>query len=118
MSEAFPDEILHYPSENFPGFVSASLRGTSLFASWSVLFLPPSSPLLPVLLLFANTDQGLLDRDFFVIKTCLDRGIPVASVIGGGYDRDKRVLAGRHATVFRAAFQAWRGLGGSRSHWR
>ncbi|CAM9376191.1 unnamed protein product, partial [Sphacelaria rigidula] len=54
------------------------------------------------------SDQGLLDRDFFVIRTCLDMGVPVACVVGGGYDTNKEVLAGRHALVFRAAFQAWR----------
>lgn len=63
-------------------------------------------------------DEGLLARDYYVISTCLAAGVPVACVVGGGYDADKGVLAGRHATVFRAAFQAWRDLGDARFDWR
>lgn len=69
-------------------------------------------------LLRAVADQGLFDRDHFVISTCLGMGVPVACVVGGGYDADKDVLASRHATVFRAAFKAWHDLGNARSKWR
>lgn len=31
------------------------------------------------------TDNGILQRDSFVLETCAERGIPVACAIGGGY---------------------------------
>lgn len=65
-----------------------------------------------------TTDQGLFARDYFVITTCLQIGVPVACVVGGGYDTDKNVLAKRHATVFTAAFKAWKDLGDKQLHWR
>ena len=49
------------------------------------------------------TDTGLYERDRFVIERCRSHGIPTACVIGGGYHDDHRVLAGRHATLHRAA---------------
>ncbi|KAL3822178.1 hypothetical protein ACHAXA_008194 [Cyclostephanos tholiformis] len=33
--------------------------------------------------------EGMRRRDSHVIRTCLDRGIPVAAVVGGGYDNDE-----------------------------
>eukprot|EP00752_Nemacystus_decipiens_P015135 g13483.t2 len=63
------------------------------------------------------SDEGLLARDYFVISSCLQRGVPVACVVGGGYDSDKDVLAARHSTIFRAAFQAWNDFDG-RGRWR
>ena len=50
----------------------------------------------------ALSDQGLLQRDHLVFDACLRRNIPVASVIGGGYDTID-ALVERHALVFRAA---------------
>lgn len=50
----------------------------------------------------ALSDQGLLRRDHLVLDACLRRGIPVATVIGGGYDDLQRLVA-RHGLVFRAA---------------
>ena len=49
------------------------------------------------------SDQGLFDRDVYVLRTCLAMKIPVATVIGGGYDRDHMVLAKRHAIIVQAA---------------
>ncbi|MEM1444989.1 MAG: histone deacetylase [Planctomycetota bacterium] len=49
------------------------------------------------------TDEGLRQRDRLVIETCRGHGVPVACVIGGGYDKDWRRLASRHANVHRAA---------------
>ena len=43
------------------------------------------------------TDAGLRKRDFFVMDECLSRGVPVATVIGGGYSTDMDELASRHA---------------------
>ena len=50
------------------------------------------------------TDHGLLQRDRLVLDACLRRNIPVATVIGGGYD-DLLPLVERHALVFRAALE-------------
>ena len=50
----------------------------------------------------ALSDQGLLQRDHLVFDACLRRNIPVASVIGGGYDTTD-ALVERHALVFRAS---------------
>ncbi|CAM9494848.1 unnamed protein product [Ectocarpus fasciculatus] len=63
------------------------------------------------------SDEGLLARDYYVINTCLEMGVPVACVVGGGYDSDRDVLARRHSTVFKAAFQAWRDFD-LRTKWR
>jgi acetoin utilization deacetylase AcuC-like enzyme len=49
------------------------------------------------------TDEGILARDGYVLSTCLRLEIPVAAVIGGGYDHDHRRLAMRHALLHRAA---------------
>lgn len=51
----------------------------------------------------ALTDNGLFARDHYVLATCREAGIPVAAVIGGGYDRDLEALAERHAQLHRAA---------------
>ena len=50
------------------------------------------------------SDQGLLHRDRLVIDACLRRNIPVATVIGGGYD-ELAPLVERHALIFRAAVE-------------
>ena len=50
------------------------------------------------------SDQGLLHRDRLVIDACLRRNIPVATVIGGGYD-ELSPLVERHSLVFRAAVE-------------
>lgn len=49
------------------------------------------------------TDSGLYQRDHYVLAACRSREIPVAAVIGGGYDRDIQALAARHAILHRAA---------------
>lgn len=49
--------------------------------------------------------SGLYQRDLFVLKTVVGRGVPVAAVIGGGYCRDVDRLALRHSIVHRAAAQ-------------
>jgi len=51
----------------------------------------------------ALSDAGLAARDGFVLEACRRRGVPVAGVIGGGYDLDIDRLARRHATLHRAA---------------
>ena len=56
----------------------------------------------------ALSDEGLARRDRYVLDQCLARGIPVAGVIGGGYDDDIERLARRHATLHRQAVEARR----------
>lgn len=51
----------------------------------------------------ALTDAGLFQRDRLVLEACARRGIPVASVIGGGYAKDVDRLARRHCLLHRAA---------------
>ncbi|MEM0914320.1 MAG: histone deacetylase [Planctomycetota bacterium] len=58
----------------------------------------------------ALTDDGLMRRDAAVLGTLVDMGVPVAGVIGGGYDADHRRLASRHATLHRAAVRVSEGL--------
>lgn len=48
------------------------------------------------------SNDGLLTRDRLVLDACLRRRIPVATVIGGGYD-ELPALVERHSIVFSAA---------------
>ncbi len=52
------------------------------------------------------SDEGLARREAFVLGSCLERQIPVAGVIGGGYDADIDRLAHRHALLHRSAREA------------
>lgn len=52
--------------------------------------------------------QGLHDRDLHVIQTCVERGMPVACVVGGGYSKEVREVAQRHALVHRVCAKVWR----------
>ncbi|WP_341937485.1 histone deacetylase family protein [Marinimicrobium sp. C2-29] len=49
------------------------------------------------------TEAGIRERDRRVLSELLKRGIPVATVIGGGYDDDRPTLARRHAIVVEEA---------------
>ncbi|MCH2159950.1 MAG: histone deacetylase [Oleiphilaceae bacterium] len=51
--------------------------------------------------------EGIRARDDLVLEHCLDRAIPVATVIGGGYDRDHDALARRHGIIVHAAQDAF-----------
>jgi acetoin utilization deacetylase AcuC-like enzyme len=53
----------------------------------------------------ALTDQGLRERERFVVHETRGRGIPLVAVIGGGYSADVDALARRHAFVFEAMAQ-------------
>ena len=54
------------------------------------------------------SEAGIRQRDRFVMDTCVTRGIPVAAVVGGGYDKDVDALARRHALVHEEAAYVWR----------
>lgn len=60
----------------------------------------------------ALTDDGLMRRDHFVLESCAARGIPVASVVGGGYSKDIDALTRRHSFVFRMADEVYQEIGG------
>ncbi len=47
--------------------------------------------------------DGIAAREFLVLEIIKQHNIPVATVIGGGYDKDQKALARRHALVFEAA---------------
>ncbi len=49
------------------------------------------------------TTDGLYARDYGVISRIRGLGIPCATVIGGGYDKDRARVAARHGVVVRAA---------------
>ena len=53
------------------------------------------------------TLEGIARRDRLVLEGCRERNIPVATVIGGGYDDDRRALARRHAVVVEQAFRVF-----------
>ena len=46
---------------------------------------------------------GIRERDEYVLSTLLARNIPVATVIGGGYDDDREALAKRHEIAVEVA---------------
>jgi acetoin utilization deacetylase AcuC-like enzyme len=52
--------------------------------------------------------EGMRQRDRFLLHSCVSRGIPVAAVIGGGYDKDVHALARRHAIVHEECAFQWR----------
>lgn len=54
----------------------------------------------------ALSDQGLERRDRFIIEQVRQRGLPVASALGGGYGDDQREVAARHARSMLAMAQA------------
>jgi acetoin utilization deacetylase AcuC-like enzyme len=52
--------------------------------------------------------QGIRQRDNYVLTRCLELNIPVATVIGGGYDKDEWALAQRHAIAVEEAYKLHR----------
>lgn len=54
------------------------------------------------------TEDGIRKRDRFVIERCVLEGIPVAAVVGGGYDKDVDALARRHAILHEECAFIWR----------
>lgn len=66
--------------------------------------------------IYQHDPLGLLDvslggialRDSLVLESVIKKGIPVATVIGGGYDRDEKALARRHALVIEQAHRLFK----------
>ena len=59
------------------------------------------------------TYDGIRQRDAMVLRHFRARGIPVATVIGGGYGSDIDEVAFRHSLVFHAAAAEYTGNGGA-----
>jgi acetoin utilization deacetylase AcuC-like enzyme len=57
----------------------------------------------------ALTDEGLAMRERMVVEACRQAGLPLATVIGGGYVPDIDALARRHALVTQAAAESLAG---------
>lgn len=54
--------------------------------------------------LLSISTPTLFQRDLLVLQSCKDRSIPVAAVIGGGYQRNIDALVQLHLQLFKAAF--------------
>ncbi len=57
------------------------------------------------------SEEGIRQRDRLVLERCAQAGIPVATVIGGGYDDDREALARRHAIVVEETQRCFARLG-------
>jgi acetoin utilization deacetylase AcuC-like enzyme len=55
----------------------------------------------------ALTDAGLEARDRFVMITAMRWGVPLASVLGGGYGEDRMEIARRHARSMLTLVDEW-----------
>lgn len=55
----------------------------------------------------AVTDGGICRREMMVLDTLVAHGVPVAGLVGGGYDDDMTLLVGRHVELHRAAQEVW-----------
>ncbi|MEP7702637.1 histone deacetylase [Paraglaciecola sp. 25GB23A] len=49
------------------------------------------------------TTDGVYQRDKLVFDICAQKGLPIAAVIGGGYQRDIKALVEVHLQLYRAA---------------
>jgi len=54
------------------------------------------------------TEAGIRARDRYVLDKCVSSDIPVAAVVGGGYDKNIQALARRHAIVHEECSFIWR----------
>lgn len=58
--------------------------------------------------LLSLTSEGHYERDAYVLQECVERGIPVSCVIGGGYQKDREKLAQVHGIIHHAALDVWK----------
>ena len=54
------------------------------------------------------SENGIRMRDRWVLDACVSRRIPVAAVVGGGYDKDINLLGRRHSIIHEEAAFIWR----------
>lgn len=59
------------------------------------------------------SEAGIRERDYRVLSELKRLGIPVATVIGGGYDDDRMKLARRHGIIMEEALRVFGKTGGS-----
>lgn len=52
------------------------------------------------------SDEGLAKREAYLVETVKRAGVPLCVVMGGGYSRDVRALARRHALAFAEVVRA------------
>ncbi len=57
--------------------------------------------------LLSISNNGIREREESVLSLCKENNIPVATVIGGGYDDDRKALARRHGEIVRAAYTVY-----------
>ncbi len=57
---------------------------------------------------FCISMDGIRQRDRWILDTCVMRKIPIAAVIGGGYDKNPHALAQRHAILHEECASIWR----------
>jgi acetoin utilization deacetylase AcuC-like enzyme len=55
----------------------------------------------------AMSDQGIARRDHMVLRALKSARVPVATVLGGGYNSDASIIAARHAITFEQAAKLW-----------
>ena len=55
----------------------------------------------------ALSDRGIYRREMLVLSTCVAAGVPVASIIGGGYAKNIQELVYRHSLIYRAAKEVY-----------
>jgi len=55
------------------------------------------------------SENGIRERDFLILSQAKQQNIPIATVIGGGYDTDELALAKRHAIVIESAHDIFNG---------
>ncbi len=58
--------------------------------------------------LLSISNKGIREREESVLTICKENSIPVATVIGGGYDDNRKALAKRHGEVVKAAYKIYR----------
>lgn len=53
------------------------------------------------------TDRGLIERERLVARLAIDRGVPIASTVGGGYGEDVMQIARRHVAAITTLGEAF-----------
>jgi acetoin utilization deacetylase AcuC-like enzyme len=54
------------------------------------------------------SQEGIRQRDAWILDYCVQMEIPIAAVIGGGYDNNVHALARRHAILHQECSKVWR----------
>lgn len=100
--KATDEQYLQMMSEGFEAAVAASQPDIVLYDAGVDVYEDDPLGLINVSL------SGIRKRDRYVLQRCMELSIPVATVIGGGYDRDQKALAQRHAIAVQEAALLYR----------